>query len=150
MGRIGLAVAQRAHFGFNMPVLYNARSQHKAAEERFGAKKCELDELLAKSDFVCVLLPLTEQTFHTIGKEQLAKMKSSAILISAGRGPVIDEKALIAALKEGTIHAAGMDVFEHEPLPKARSCSTAKRRGAATYGFCHPRNALRHGRLRGG
>ncbi|GAB2946294.1 glyoxylate/hydroxypyruvate reductase GhrB [Hafnia psychrotolerans] len=118
MGRIGLALAQRAHFGFDMQVLYNARSQHKAAEERFGAKKCELDELLAKSDFVCVLLPLTNQTFHTIGKEQLAKMKSSAILISAGRGPVIDEKALIAALQEGTIHAAGMDVFETEPLPK--------------------------------
>lgn len=118
MGRIGMALAQRAHFGFDMSVLYHARSQHKAAEERFAARKCELDELLEKSDFVCVLLPLTDQTFHTIGKQQLAKMKSSAILISAGRGPVIDEKALIEALKDGTIHAAGMDVFETEPLPK--------------------------------
>lgn len=118
MGRIGLALAQRAHFGFDMPILYNARSQHTEAEERFGARKCELDELLEKSDFVCVLLPMTKQTFHLIGKEQLAKMKSSAVLVSAGRGPVIDEPALIEALKNGTIYGAGMDVFETEPLPK--------------------------------
>jgi len=118
MGRIGLALAQRAHFGFDMPILYNARSQHTEAEEKFGARKCELDELLKESDFVCILLPMTEQTFHLIGKEQLAKMKSSAILISAGRGPVIDEPALIEALKAGTIYGAGMDVFETEPLPK--------------------------------
>lgn len=117
MGRIGLALAQRAHFGFSMPILYNARRHHKEAEERFDARYCDLDTLLAESDFVCISLPLTEETHHLIGAEQLAKMKSSAILINAGRGPVVDEKALIEALKDGTIHAAGLDVFEQEPLP---------------------------------
>lgn len=117
MGRIGLALAQRAHFGFSMPILYNARRHHKEAEERFDARYCDLDTLLAESDFVCISLPLTEETHHLIGAEQLAKMKSSAILINAGRGPVVDEKALIQALKDGKIHAAGLDVFEQEPLP---------------------------------
>ncbi len=118
MGRIGLAVAQRANLGFDMPILYNARSQHKEAEERFGARKCDLDTLLEQSDFVVVILPLSEQTFHIIGKDQFAKMKSTGILISAGRGPVIDEQALIEALKDGTIYAAGLDVYEKEPMAK--------------------------------
>lgn len=117
MGRIGMALAQRAHFGFNMPVLYTSRRPHEAAEQRFGARHCSLDALLAEADFLCITLPMTEQTYHMIGREQLAKMKSSAILINAGRGPVVDEQALIAALKNGTIHAAGLDVFEQEPLP---------------------------------
>lgn len=117
MGRIGLALAQRAHFGFNMPILYNARRHHQEAEDRFNARYCDLDTLLAESDFVCISLPLTDETYHLIGAEQLAKMKPSAILINAGRGPVVDEKALIEALKEGTLYAAGLDVFEKEPLP---------------------------------
>ncbi|MTD28012.1 glyoxylate/hydroxypyruvate reductase GhrB [Erwinia sorbitola] len=117
MGRIGLALAQRAHLGFGMPILYNARKQHAEAEQRFDAQYCDLDTLLAESDFLCISLPLTEQTHHLIGREQLAKMKKSAVLINAGRGPVVDEQALIAALKDGTIHAAGLDVFEQEPLP---------------------------------
>lgn len=117
MGRIGLALAQRAHLGFGMPILYNARKHHDEAERRFDAEYCDLDTLLAESDFLCISLPLTEQTHHLIGREQLAKMKRSAILINAGRGPVVDEQALIAALKDGTLHAAGLDVFEQEPLP---------------------------------
>lgn len=117
MGRIGMALAQRAHFGFSMPILYNARKHHPQAEERFNAQYCDLDTLLAESDFVCIILPLTDETHHLIGRDQLAKMKSSAILINAGRGPVVDEQALVAALKDGTIHAAGLDVFEQEPLP---------------------------------
>ncbi|CNF33275.1 TPA: glyoxylate/hydroxypyruvate reductase GhrB [Yersinia enterocolitica] len=117
MGRIGMALAQRAHFGFSMPVLYTSRRPHEAAEKRFGARRCSLDTLLAEVDFLCITLPMTEQTYHMIGPEQLAKMKSSAILINAGRGPVVDEQALIAALQDGTIHAAGLDVFEQEPLP---------------------------------
>ncbi|AJC64607.1 MULTISPECIES: glyoxylate/hydroxypyruvate reductase GhrB [Dickeya] len=116
MGRIGLAVAQRAHFGFSMPVLYNARRRHDAAETRFNARHCDLDTLLAESDFLCITLPLTPETHHLIGKAQLAKMKSSAILINIGRGPVVDEQALIEALTDGTLHAAGLDVFEKEPL----------------------------------
>lgn len=116
MGRIGLALAQRAHFGFSMPILYNARRHHKEAEERFDARYCDLDTLLATADFVCILLPLSEETHHLIGAEQLAKMKSSAVLVNVGRGPVVDEQALIKALQEGKIHAAGLDVFEKEPL----------------------------------
>ena len=117
MGRIGLALAQRAHFGFNMPILYNARRQHKEAEERFNARYCDLDTLLQEADFVCLILPLTDETHHLMGKAQFEKMKKSAIFINAGRGPVVDEQALIAALKNGEIHAAGLDVFEQEPLP---------------------------------
>ncbi|MEO3991495.1 glyoxylate/hydroxypyruvate reductase GhrB [Pseudocitrobacter cyperus] len=117
MGRIGMALAQRAHCGFGMPILYNARRPHPQAEERFSARYCDLDTLLQESDFVCLILPLTDETHHLFGKAQFAKMKSSAIFINAGRGPVVDEKALIAALQEGEIHAAGLDVFEQEPLP---------------------------------
>ncbi|MGP2541076.1 glyoxylate/hydroxypyruvate reductase GhrB [Yersinia sp. 2541 StPb PI] len=117
MGRIGMALAQRAHFGFSMPVLYTSRRPHEEAEKRFNARRCSLDTLLAEVDFLCITLPMTEQTYHMIGRDQLAKMKSSAILINAGRGPVVDEPALIAALQDGTIHGAGLDVFEQEPLP---------------------------------
>lgn len=117
MGRIGLALAQRAHFGFNMPVLYNARRHHQEAEERFDARYCELDTLLQEADYVCLILPLTDETHHMIGKAEFKKMKKSAIFINAGRGPVVDEKALIDALQQGEIHAAGLDVFEQEPLP---------------------------------
>ncbi|WP_058910531.1 glyoxylate/hydroxypyruvate reductase GhrB [Entomohabitans teleogrylli] len=117
MGRIGLALAQRAHFGFGMPILYNARRHHQEAEARFNARYCDLDTLLAESDFVCIVLPLTSETFHLFDAAKLAKMKPSAVLINAGRGPVVDENALIDALKQGKIHAAGLDVFEQEPLP---------------------------------
>lgn len=117
MGRIGLALAQRAHLGFSMPILYNARKHHQEAEARFDAQYCDLDTLLAESDFLCISLPLTAETHHLIGREQLAKMKPGAILINAGRGPVVDEVALIDALKNGPLYAAGLDVFEQEPLP---------------------------------
>ncbi len=117
MGRIGMALAQRAHFGFNMPVLYNARRHHTEAETRFNARYCDLDTLLGEADFVCSILPLTDETWHVLNAEKLALMKPSAILINAGRGPVVDEQALVAALKNGQIHAAGLDVFEQEPLP---------------------------------
>ena len=126
MGRIGLALAQRAHLGFGMPILYNARKHHEEAEQRFDAQYCDLDTLLAECDFLCISLPLTAQTHHLIGREQLAKMKKSAVLINAGRGPVVDEQALIAALKEGTLHAAGLDVFEKEPLPVSSELLTLR------------------------
>ncbi|ACS83874.1 glyoxylate/hydroxypyruvate reductase GhrB [Musicola paradisiaca] len=117
MGRIGLAVAQRTHCGFGMNVLYNARRHHDEAETRFNARYCDLDTLLAESDFLCITLPLTPETRHLIGQAQLAKMKPGAILINIGRGPVVDEQALIEALTNGTLYAAGLDVFEQEPLP---------------------------------
>ncbi|ENF5367423.1 bifunctional glyoxylate/hydroxypyruvate reductase B [Salmonella enterica] len=111
-----MALAQRAHFGFTMPVLYHARRRHQEAEDRFNARYCDLDTLLQEADFVCVILPLTAETRHLFGATQFARMKSSAIFINAGRGPVVDENALIAALQNGEIYAAGLDVFEQEPL----------------------------------
>ena len=117
MGRIGLAAARRARLGFNMPILYHNRHPVPAAEKEFGARLLPLAELLAQSDFVCVMVPLTPATHRLIGARELALMKRSAILINASRGPIVDEAALAAALRDRTIHAAGLDVFEREPLP---------------------------------
>ena len=119
LGRIGGAVARRAALGFDMRVLYTNRSPNEAAERNYGARRVELDELLASADFVCLQVPLTAATRHLIGAEELKKMKSSAILINASRGATVDEPALIAALEAGTIHGAGLDVFEHEPIDPA-------------------------------
>ncbi len=117
LGRIGGAVARRAALGFNMKVLYTNRSPNPQAEQAYGARRVELAELLATSDFVCLQVPLTPETHHLIGAAELRAMKKSAILINASRGPTVDEAALIEALRAGTIHAAGLDVFETEPLP---------------------------------
>jgi gluconate 2-dehydrogenase len=117
LGRIGGAVARRAALGFNMKVLYTNRSANPQAEEMYGARRVELAELLAVSDFVCLQVPLTPETKHMIGAAELKSMKKSAILINASRGATVDEKALIEALRNCTIHGAGLDVFETEPLP---------------------------------
>ncbi|MFL6641410.1 MAG: 2-hydroxyacid dehydrogenase [Paraburkholderia graminis] len=117
LGRIGGAVARRAALGFNMQVLYTNRSANPEAEAAYGARRVELAELLATADFVCLQVPLTEETRHMIGAKELASMKKSAILINASRGAIVDESALIDALRNGTIHGAGLDVFEKEPLP---------------------------------
>ncbi|EIM96950.1 D-isomer specific 2-hydroxyacid dehydrogenase [Paraburkholderia hospita] len=116
LGRIGGAVARRAALGFNMKVLYTNRSANAEAEQRYGARRVELDELLASSDFVCLQVPLTPETHHMIGANELRKMKRSAILINASRGQTVDENALIEALQTGTIHGAGLDVFDKEPV----------------------------------
>ncbi|MEX3761209.1 2-hydroxyacid dehydrogenase [Paraburkholderia phenoliruptrix] len=116
LGRIGGAVARRAALGFNMRVLYTNRSANPEAEAAYGARRVELPELLASADFVCLQVPLTAQTRHLIGARELASMKKSAILINASRGAIVDEAALIEALGNGTIHGAGLDVFEQEPL----------------------------------
>ncbi|BDC38138.1 2-hydroxyacid dehydrogenase [Paraburkholderia terrae] len=116
LGRIGGAVARRAALGFNMKVLYTNRSANAEAEQRYGARRVELDELLASSDFVCLQVPLTPETHHMIGASELRKMKRSAILINASRGQTVDENALIEALQTDTIHGAGLDVFDKEPV----------------------------------
>lgn len=116
LGRIGGAVARRAALGFRMNVLYTNRSPNEQAERDYGARRVELDELLAQADFVCLQVPLTPETRGMIGAAELRKMKRSAILINASRGPTVDEAALIDALRDGTIRGAGLDVFEHEPL----------------------------------
>jgi gluconate 2-dehydrogenase len=120
MGRIGGAVARRAALGFRMDVLYTNRNPNPQAERDYGATRVPLDELLAKSDFVCLQVPLTAETHHMIGAAQLRAMKRTAILINASRGPTVDENALIQALQDGTILAAGLDVFDPEP-PAANS-----------------------------
>jgi glyoxylate/hydroxypyruvate/2-ketogluconate reductase len=119
LGRIGGAVARRAALGFNMKVQYTNRSANAAAERDYGARRVALDELLATSDFVCLQVPLTPETHHLIGADELRKMKPGAILINASRGATVDEPALIAALEAGTIRGAGLDVFEREPVDPA-------------------------------
>ena len=116
MGRIGEAVAKRAKYGFEMDVLYCNRNRNMEAEERYGASYCSMDQLLSQSDFVVVMTPLTKETEKLIGRPQFAQMKRTGILINASRGQIIDETALIEALQSGTIHAAGLDVFEVEPI----------------------------------
>jgi gluconate 2-dehydrogenase len=117
MGRIGEAVAKRAHAGFDMEILYYNRSSKKEAEKKFNARRLTLDELLAEADFVCVVLPLSADTNKLIGARELSLMKKSAFLINGGRGPVVDETALIEALQNQSIRGAGLDVYEQEPLP---------------------------------
>jgi len=115
-GRIGAAIAKRGHFGFDMPILYTANSAKPELEEQMGAQRRELDELLREADFVCLVVPLSAATEKLIGARELGLMKSSAILINLARGAVIDEPALIKALRSGQIRGAGLDVYTHEPL----------------------------------
>nr|WP_253405758.1 NAD(P)-dependent oxidoreductase [Pseudomonas migulae] len=116
MGRIGEALAQRGHFGFGMPVIYHSHSPKPAVEQRFNAQYRSLPELLQQADFVCLTLPLTVETEGLIGAEQFALMRPETIFINISRGKVVDETALIEALRSGQIRAAGLDVFEREPL----------------------------------
>lgn len=111
LGRIGKSIARRAE-AFGMKVVYHNRKETEAG----NAKYCStLDELLYVSDFVSLNVPLTDETRHLIDADALKKMKPSAILINTARGPVVDEQALADALKNRTIRAAGLDVFENEP-----------------------------------
>jgi glyoxylate reductase len=115
IGRIGRAVAKRAR-GFNMRVLYADTNPLSADEEReMGVQRVDMHTLLTQSDFVSVHVPLTEQTHHLIGAPELAVMKPTAVLVNTSRGPVIDEGALVDALKNHRIFGAGLDVFEREP-----------------------------------
>ena len=116
MGRIGEALARRAHAGFGMRVLYHTRQPRPEVEARFDAGYRSLDALLAESDFVCLCLPLTGATQNLIGARELALMKPSAILVNISRGRVLDEAALLQALAERRIRGAGLDVFVQEPL----------------------------------
>lgn len=115
LGRIGRALARRAR-GFGMRILYNSRTPAPdAVESELGARAVGLDELLGESDFVSLHVPLTTQTRHLIGERELGLMRPTSVLINTSRGPVVDERALARALSRGTIFAAGLDVYEHEP-----------------------------------
>ncbi len=115
LGRIGRSIARRAR-GFDMTVLYTKRSRLPESEERaIAASYTTLDDLLRRADFVSVSCALTPQTRHLIGARELALLRVSAILVNTARGPVVDEAALVAALTEGRLAAAGLDVYEDEP-----------------------------------
>ena len=115
LGRIGQAVAQRAR-GFNMQILYhNRRRMEPAKEQALQIEYADLDSLLTKADFVSLHIPLMEETRHFMGPRELALMKPTAYLINTSRGPVVDEKALLAALQNKQIAGAGLDVYEQEP-----------------------------------
>lgn len=114
LGDIGTAVARRAR-GFGMRILYHNRKRNIDGEREVGAVYAPLDTLLRESDFVTIHVPLTPETFHLIGEKEIGLMKKNAILINVARGEVVDEKALISALKENRIAYAGLDVYENEP-----------------------------------
>jgi glyoxylate reductase len=150
-GRIGTAVLRRAR-GFSMRMLYTSRRDAEAADA-LGARRVPLNDLLANSDVVTLHVPLGESTRHMIDAGALQRMKNSAILVNTARGAVIDEAALIAALREGRIAAAGLDVYESEPrvapellrmenvvlLPHIGSATTATRQAMAN---CAARNVI--------
>jgi glyoxylate reductase len=113
-GRIGRAFARICR-GFGMAVLYTARSDKAAFEAETGARRVDLDEMLARADVLSLHVPLTPRTRHMIDRDAIARMKPGAMLINTGRGPVVDEAALVDALRDGHLSSAGLDVYEREP-----------------------------------
>jgi len=117
MGRIARAVAHKAHHGFGMKIIYT--DPYPPPQDIVDAVKAEsrdsIKEVLKEADFVSLHCPGGEETYHLINKDRLAMMKNSAFLINSARGDIIDQQALITALKDGTIAGAGMDVYEGEP-----------------------------------
>jgi glyoxylate reductase len=114
MGRIGRQVARRAK-GFEMRVVYSDERRNEQAERELGLEYLPFERLLEEADFVSVHVPLMPSTRHLIDAAALRKMKPTAVLINTSRGPVVDERALAEALREGVIAAAGLDVYEREP-----------------------------------
>lgn len=116
MGSIGQAIAKRCHFGFDMDVLYYSRSRKKEIENIYNATYCSLNDLLIESDFVVLIVPLLPETEKMIGEKEFKLMKNTAIFINGSRGKNIDETALYKVLKSKDILAAGVDVYELEPV----------------------------------
>ena len=98
-----------------MKVLYVSGHSNKTLDQKLNAKKVDMSELIKESDFISLHVPLAEKTHHLISEKELKMMKKTAVLINTSRGPVVDEKALVKALKEKWIFGAGLDVYEHEP-----------------------------------
>lgn len=116
LGRIGSRVAFHAVKGFGMKVLYTDVKQSSEFEKELGAQYFEeLDDMLGRCDYVSLHVPLLDSTRHLINEERLKLMKTTAYLVNTSRGPIIDEKALAKALKQGWIRGAALDVFENEP-----------------------------------
>ncbi len=117
LGNIGRQVARRSK-GFDVRLLYHNRKPDPGAEAELGATYATLNDLLSESDFVCLNVSMTEETRGLIGREALARMKSTAFLINVARGPIVDHDALTEALEKGRIRGAALDVTEPEPLPR--------------------------------
>ncbi|MBT2689795.1 D-glycerate dehydrogenase [Bacillus sp. ISL-47] len=138
MGRIGSAIAKRASLGFDMEILYHNRSRNENAEKRYGAKRAELKELLSKSDFVCLMTPLTDETKNLISYPEFKLMKKTAFFINGSRGETVNEEALVKALYTKKIAGAGLDVYSEEPinpdhpLLKLKNAVTLPHMGSAT------------------
>jgi glyoxylate reductase len=138
MGRIGEAIARRA-LGFDMTVLYTARTAKPKAEAELGARRVELDELLSTADHVVVATALSADTYHLIGEPELSAMKPTANLVNIARGPIVDTDALYDALSGGSIRCAGLDVTDPEPLPAdhelltLRNCTVIPHTGSSTW-----------------
>ncbi|MEH6947844.1 D-glycerate dehydrogenase [Bacillus sp. JJ634] len=124
LGEIGAAVARRAK-GFGMDLLYYSRTQKAALEQELGIQYVSQEELLRRSDFVCLLTPYTKDTENLITLEELKMMKKTAILINTARGGIVNEDDLVTALTEGIIWGAGLDVFAEEPIPVNHPLLTA-------------------------
>ncbi|MCS6766449.1 MAG: D-glycerate dehydrogenase [Candidatus Protistobacter heckmanni] len=163
MGRIGQALARRAK-GFGMRVIYHNRSRlAEDVEAECGAAYVGKEELLRSADHLVLVLPYSAATHHAIGAAELAHMKPSAVLVNLARGGIVDENALAAALREGRLFAAGIDVFEGEPkvnpaltalsnvvlTPHIASASDATRRGMANLAADNLLAGLRLGRQAG-
>jgi glyoxylate reductase len=137
-GRIGRRVAETLRRGFDCRILLHSRSAHPDWERELGAETLARDALLARADFVSLHCPATPETHHLIDAAALARMRPSACLINTARGSVVDEAALVAALREGRIAAAGLDVYEREPqlAPGLVECENAvllPHQGSATF-----------------
>jgi lactate dehydrogenase-like 2-hydroxyacid dehydrogenase len=116
MGRIGAAMARRAHFGFGMPVVFYDAMEEVADHGVSSAKRLDtIEDVLSVADFVSLHMPGGGDNQHLIGAERLACMKPTAFLVNSARGDIIDQRALVEALREGTIAGAALDVFENEP-----------------------------------
>ena len=116
LGQIGLEMARRGR-GFDMRIIYHSRTRRPDVEAEYGLEYVDLPTLLAEADFVSLHVPLTPETRHYIGEDELRQMKDTAVLVNVARGPVVDSAALYTALKEGWIYAAGLDVTDPEPIP---------------------------------
>lgn len=145
MGRIGHALAKRCGRGWDMRVLYHDVHRNEKAEQELGARQVDLETLLREADFISVHTDLNEQTRHLFNETTFRKMKPTAVFINTARGPIVDQKALFRALKEGWIFAAGLDVTDPEPpesddpLLTLSNCIVAPHIASATVGT---RNAM--------
>lgn len=118
MGRVGTAIAKRAHFGFNMNILYHNRKPNQEVEKMLDCNYVSLDELLRESDFICLTTPLNAETENMIGAREFKLMKETAIFLNISRGGTVVEEDLIEALRTNQIAAAGLDVYKKEQIEK--------------------------------